>query len=81
MSGRSSKSAADNRANQMNPNNDAYYSSRGTEGGAGQMSGSTSSYGGSGLTNPSDYQTQAAGDNRANNLNPNNPAYSKSRGG
>ncbi len=67
MSARSdhlSKAARDNRANQLNPNNDAYESSR---------DGDERRSGGSGLDN-------AARDNRANQLNPNSDAYRSSRG-
>lgn len=82
MSGRSSKAAADNRANQMNPNNDAYYSSRGmSSSDSARMSGGYGSGGGGGASSDSGLQSQAAADNRANQMNPNNPSYAKSRGG
>ena len=80
------KSAQDNRAIQLNPNNPTFSaSSRGTEGGDGH---GISNYlfvilnfvinaiyivGGS--------MDKAATDNRANQLNPNNPAYHDARRG
>ena len=60
-----SKAARDNRANQLNPNNDAHSSSRGQP--------TASRSGGAGLD-------EAARDNRANQLNPNNDAHRSSRG-
>lgn len=55
---------ANNRANQMNPNNSAYWQSRGYESRPQNW----------------DRQTNHATNNRANQLNPNNTAYWKSRG-
>jgi hypothetical protein len=78
MSGRSSKAAVDHRANQLNPNNPQFYSSRETEKDTDQTGGGTSSSGGSGSS--SSAGTQADHTNHSNQLNPNNSAYSKSRG-
>lgn len=71
MSGRAhggggGKAATDNRANQMNPNNPAYVSSRGGDSGSGSISG------GGGYD-------KAAMDNHANQLNPNNPEFGGGR--
>lgn len=64
----------DNHANQMNPNNDAYWSSRGEDGRPdGWDEGSADDKGGS--------PSQADLDNHANQLNPNNDEYDRSRGG
>ena len=64
-----SQSDLDNHANQMNPNNDAYWESRGydecPDDWEDQMD--------------EDDPTQAELDNRANQLNPNNESYDKSR--
>lgn len=60
---RDDKAAQDNRANQLNPNNDAYWSSRGLDRPADDF----------------EDDEKAARDNRANQLNPNNPAYRSSR--
>ena len=54
----------DNHANQMNPNNDAYYQSRGDDGRPDE--------GGEG-------PSQADLDNHANQMNPNNDVYHSSR--
>lgn len=59
-----SKSAQDNRANQLNPTHPAYHRSRGAAPGEAQrMAG----------------QSKPAADNRANQLNPNNDACEASR--
>ena len=65
----SRQSDLDNHANQLNPNNDAYWESRGYderpedwEGGDGHM------------------YSQSELDNRANQLNPEHDAYGQSRG-
>ena len=58
------QSARDNRANQLNPNNDAYRSSRGMDSPSRDF----------------EDDEKAARDNRANQLNPNNEAYRSSRG-
>ena len=57
----------DNRADQMNPNNDAYWESRGLDGRPDDWE---------------DYNEDenTHDDNRANQLNPNNPEYERSRG-
>lgn len=62
------KTAADNRANQLNPNNPLFAKSRGFE--TINNSEFESQMG----------ENKAAMDNRANQLNPNNPAFAKSRG-
>ncbi|CAG9764710.1 unnamed protein product [Ceutorhynchus assimilis] len=60
----------DNRADQLNTNNEKYYSSRG-------MDGRPSDWSTSGSTgNP---PTQGDLDNRSNQKNPNNPEYGHSR--
>ena len=61
---RDDKAARDNRAYQLNPNNDAYWDSRGMERPASDF----------------EDDEKAARDNRANQLNPNNPAYRGGRG-
>ena len=58
----------DNHANQMNPNNDAYWDSRGFDGRPDDWEDRGDEDGG------------GDDDNRANQLNPNNDAYSSSRG-
>lgn len=70
--GGASKASADNRSNQMNPNNSAYSSSRGGSG-AGPTSGGAGSY--------ESVATKATNDNHSNQLNPNNPTYESSRAG
>ncbi|CAG9863170.1 unnamed protein product [Phyllotreta striolata] len=55
--------ATDNRSNQKNPNNDAYYSSRGQENPNANSSN----------------MSKADVDNRSRQLNPNNSDYYKSR--
>lgn len=59
------KSAQDNRANQLNPNNAAYHRSRGASESEARDAAS---------------HAKPAVDNRANQLNPNNEAYRSSRG-
>ena len=59
--------SADNRSDQMNPNNDAYWDSRGYDGRPDDWESYSSS------------STQSS-DNRSNQLNPNNDAYWQSRG-
>ncbi|GAB5547053.1 MAG: hypothetical protein SangKO_068130 [Sandaracinaceae bacterium] len=61
---KSSKSARDNRANQLNPTHAAYHQSRGISSDDAQQM--------AGLSKP-------ALDNRANQLNPNNAAHAASR--
>lgn len=61
---KSSKSARDNRANQLNPNHPAFSQSRGLRTDGRQRA---------------DGPRKAALDNRANQLNPNNSAYAASR--
>lgn len=63
---KSSKSARDNRANQLNPNDPAFGQSRGVRSDERQRAAGPS---------------KAALDNRANPLNPNNAAYVASRSG
>ena len=58
----------DNHANQMNPNNDAYWDSRGFDGRPDDWEDQV------------DEDEGGGDDNRANQLNPNNDAYSSSRG-
>ena len=58
----------DNHANQMNPNNDAYWDSRGFDGRPDDWEDQV------------DEDEGGDDDNRANQLNPNNDAYSSSRG-
>ena len=58
----------DNRANQMNPNNDAYWQSRGYDERPDDWE------------DQADDDTADNDDNRANQLNPNNDAYWSSRG-
>ena len=58
----------DNRANQMNPNNDAYWQSRGYDERP------------EAWEDGDDDGDAADDDNRANQLNPNNDAYWSSRG-
>lgn len=55
------QSARDNRANQLNPNNDAYWSSRGMDRPSGDF----------------EDNEKAVRDNRANRLHPNNDVYRK----
>lgn len=69
------KTNADNHANQMNPNNDAYWSSRGFDDNDDYYY-----YDDDGVGSGSEY-SQADLDNHANQLNPNNDAYWSSRGG
>ena len=57
----------DNRADQMNPNNDAYWESRGYEGRPDNWA-------------DQDDGNEENDDNRANQMNPNNDAYWSSRG-
>ena len=59
----------DNHANQMNPNNDAYYQSRGYDGRPDDDDDDESG----------DGPSQADLDNHANQMNPNNDAYHSSR--
>ena len=59
----------DNRADQMNPNNDAYWESRGYDGRPDDWEGRVD-----------DDDDDGDNDNRANQLNPNNDAYRASRG-
>ena len=63
-----SRSDLDNHANQMNPNNDAYWESRGYDERPDDWEDQDSG------------QDQAALDNHANQMNPNNDAYRQSRG-
>jgi hypothetical protein len=63
-----SRSDLDNHANQMNPNNDAYWESRGHDERPDDWEDRDSG------------QDQAALDNHANQMNPNNDAYRQSRG-
>ena len=58
----------DNHANQMNPNNDAYYESRGHDGRPDDDD-----------EDEDDGPSQADLDNHANQMNPNNDAYHSSR--
>ena len=58
----------DNHANQMNPNNDAYWESRGHDGRPDNWE------------DEADDGDGGNDDNRANQLNPNNDAYTSSRG-
>ena len=58
----------DNRADQMNPNNDAYWESRGYDERPDDWEGLV------------DDDDDGDDDNRANQLNPNNDAYRSSRG-
>ena len=60
----------DNRANQMNPNNDAYWQSRGHDERPDDWEDQDD--------DDSDHRND---DNRANQMNPNNEAYRSSRGG
>lgn len=62
---------ADNRSDQMNPNNDAYYESRGYDERPDDWE--TSNY-------SSSTYSSSVGNNRSNQLNPNNDAYYQSRG-
>ena len=62
-----SNNAADNRADQMNPNNDAYHQSRGF--------GERPDDWADGVSDDNDYDN----DNRSNQMNPNNAAYHQSR--
>ena len=59
----------DNRADQMNPNNDAYWQSRGHDGRPDDWEG-----------NLEDDDEGGDDDNRANQFNPNNDAYRSARG-
>ena len=59
----------DNRADQMNPNNDAYWQSRGYDERPDDWEGHLE-----------DDDEGSDDDNRANQLNPNNDAYRSSRG-
>ena len=59
----------DNRADQMNPNNDAYWESRGYDERPDNWEG-----------RDDDSDDEGDDDNRANQLNPNNDAYWSSRG-
>ena len=59
-----SKNAADNRADQMNPNNDAYYQARGFDERPDDWE---------------DQEHDNDNDNRSNQMNPNNEAYQRSR--
>ena len=59
----------DNRADQMNPNNDAYWQSRGHDGRPDDWEGHLE-----------DEDEGGDDDNRANQLNPNNDTYRSSRG-
>ena len=61
----------DNHANQMNPNNDAYWESRGFDDRPDDWEDRAEDEHG---------PTQAELDNRANQLNPNSDAYMNSRG-
>ena len=61
------KNAADNRADQMNPNNDAYHQSRGFDERPDDWEDR--------LSDDHDYDN----DNRSNQMNPNNEAYHQSR--
>jgi len=61
----------DNHSNQLNPNNDAYWSSRGSDGRPDDWN--------SAYDNDTPY-SKAELDNHANQLNPNNDAYWSSRG-
>ena len=65
MSSSNSKAATDNRANQLNPNNAAYASSRS----------------GAPAPRDTSHLDKAALDNRANQLNPNHSSFHSSRGG
>ena len=65
MSSHADKAAADNRANQLNPNSAAYSSSRG----------------GGPVPSATAHMDKAGADNYSNQLNPNNAAYQSSRGG
>ena len=58
----------DNRADQMNPNNDAYWESRGYDERPDDWEGG------------GDEDDEGDDDNRSNQLNPNNDAYWESRG-
>ncbi|AWV91027.1 hypothetical protein DN745_17505 [Bradymonas sediminis] len=60
-----SKADRDNRSNQLNPNNDAYWSSRGQDAPGAQ---------------PSYSPSQDDRDNRSRQLDPEHPTYDKSRG-
>ena len=62
----------DNRADQMNPNNDAYWESRGFDERPDDWQG---------RVEDDDGDDDEDDDNRANQLNPNNDAYESSRGG
>ena len=59
----------DNRADQMNPNNDAYWESRGYDGRPDNWEDE----------DDDDDGGEGNDDNRANQLNPNNDAYTSSR--
>ncbi len=59
----------DNHANQMNPNNDAYWDSRGYDGRPDDWE-----------ERINDDDDDGNDDNRANQMNPNNDAYYSSRG-
>ncbi|PTT16897.1 hypothetical protein DBR27_01835 [Flavobacterium sp. HMWF030] len=59
----------DNRSNQLNPNNDSYWKSRGYSERPDNWEHETSS------------SSNDEMDNHANQMNPNNEAYSSSRGG
>ena len=65
-----SQADLDNHANQMNPNNEAYWESRGYDERPDDWEDRAEE----------DDSTQAELDNRANQLNPNNEAYDSSRG-
>ena len=67
------KSDLDNHADQLNPNNDAYWDSRGCDGRPDDWEE---------LVNEDEHGiSQAALDNHADQLNPNSDTYSKSRSG
>ena len=66
-----SQDDADNRSDQMNPNNDAYWDSRGEDGRPDDWENRIES---------SHSYSQGDFDNRSNQLNPNNDAYWDSRG-
>lgn len=65
----------DNHANQCNPNNEAYWSSRGEE----YDNPDTRTYESDGYESDEGTKTQADWDNYSNQLNPNNDAYWSSR--
>ena len=69
-----SQADLDNHANQMNPNNDAYWESRGYDERPEDWEEEAP------VAEDEHEPTRAALDNRANQLNPNSDAYSSSRG-